>query len=466
MKKENIQSDFNFCRPLDFQKKIDVSKFRFFFKKLLFKKNDISQKHILFLVTELYSCWNESEEQFLAVSMSKRGYRAKSRYNPNKISSHLILAIRLLKKEGLIDFYPGFFDVKKKVSRLSRIRASKDLINEFKKINLNFSDFLNIKTRETIFLLDKKNNLVEYKDDFFTHEAREVLINYNYNLSKTFFDIACVEKPFFIRGDNAKVPISHFCCINKIVFKETWRDGGVFGGSWWSKIDPFSFNKLSSHMLINDEETSYVDLMSIFSTLLSFKSEIHLNDIETELTFLKKKTFFIKNLNQLSYLIVKAINSKTLKGFFRSFCIDRKKIGIKEKVSQKEFEIFLDDFKKFSPKLFNLINSKHSFNWNSIVSDIFYGLMKNFGTSNIPAILVLDKIFYPTKIHNNVTNYLYNFISKYSNHKKIQLKFQKCYAYNFGEKSSIFESLIGNNLKYSNRFLENKKKFRKVLINN
>ena len=156
MKKENIQSDFNFCRPLDFQKKIDVSKFRFFFKKLLFKKNDISQKHILFLVTELYSCWNESEEQFLAVSMSKRGYRAKSRYNPNKISSHLILAIRLLKKEGLIDFYPGFFDVKKKVSRLSRIRASKDLINEFKKINLNFSDFLNIKTRETIFLLDKK----------------------------------------------------------------------------------------------------------------------------------------------------------------------------------------------------------------------------------------------------------------------------------------------------------------------
>ena len=95
MKNEHIQLDFNFCRRLDFQKNLVLDDSRSFFDEILFRvssKNTLLIKHVKFLVLELFSCWNESEYQFLAVSMSKRGYKAKSRYNPNNISSVAILA--------------------------------------------------------------------------------------------------------------------------------------------------------------------------------------------------------------------------------------------------------------------------------------------------------------------------------------------------------------------------------------
>ena len=91
------------------------------------KNNQISYKHLKFLVLELFYCWLESSNQLLATSMSKRGYLSISRYNPNKISSYTIKIVNFLKKKELIEFYPGFFDTIKNISRLSRIRATENL---------------------------------------------------------------------------------------------------------------------------------------------------------------------------------------------------------------------------------------------------------------------------------------------------------------------------------------------------
>ena len=70
----------------------------------------------------------------MSVSMSKRGYNSRSRYNPNNISSYTIKIINFLKDEKMIDFYPGFFDRKSGKSRLTRIRASEPLKKKFEKI--------------------------------------------------------------------------------------------------------------------------------------------------------------------------------------------------------------------------------------------------------------------------------------------------------------------------------------------
>ena len=107
-----------------------MSKFRFFFIEIfapirfnsgtainllenivsLKGKNILLEKHLKLLLLELFYCWHESSEQFLSLSMSKRGYNSKSRYNPNNISSYTINAVNFLKKIKLIDFFPGFFD--------------------------------------------------------------------------------------------------------------------------------------------------------------------------------------------------------------------------------------------------------------------------------------------------------------------------------------------------------------------
>ena len=143
MKNKDIQIDFNFSRPLDLQKRIDLS-LDLIPSALKVKNFDsLTTKHVIFLITELYCCWIESDKQFLVVSMSKRGYKANSRYNINSISSKLIDSIKYLRNKELIDYYPGFYDFKKKISRLTRIKASPKLIEHFKNLNVNTLSILN-----------------------------------------------------------------------------------------------------------------------------------------------------------------------------------------------------------------------------------------------------------------------------------------------------------------------------------
>ena len=85
MKNNDDQIDFNFSRSLDFQKNLDIS----FCDEILenlnlkFNNNLLLAKHIKFMILELFYVWLESPNQFLSVSMSKRGYHSSSTYNPN-----------------------------------------------------------------------------------------------------------------------------------------------------------------------------------------------------------------------------------------------------------------------------------------------------------------------------------------------------------------------------------------------
>ena len=107
MKTIKDQLDYNFSRNVDFQKKIENIKDEDIENLGLNNISPIKKKHLKFLITDLFSAWKESPSQFLSVSMSKRGYKANSRYNPNRISSLTIEGIKIL-KEKKIEFHPGF----------------------------------------------------------------------------------------------------------------------------------------------------------------------------------------------------------------------------------------------------------------------------------------------------------------------------------------------------------------------
>ena len=160
MKKTDDQIDFNFSRPLDIQRNLDVDFLDIVLSNFnLEKKNPIFDKHLKLLIIELFYCWIESSNQMLAVSMSKRGYLSNSRYNPNKISSYLIKVINFLKVENFIKFYRGFFDFVRKKSRLSRIHAAEKLIELFKKVKLPQKIKINHPKREFLFKTDGKKKL-------------------------------------------------------------------------------------------------------------------------------------------------------------------------------------------------------------------------------------------------------------------------------------------------------------------
>ena len=457
MNKVDVQLDYNFSRPIDVQKNMNC--FKDDDDILNSSTNILLDKHSRALITDLYSCWKESEDQFLTISMSKRGYKAKSRYNPNTISSYMINAIKLLKQKKLIDVYPGFYDAKRRISRLTRIKPSQLIINRFKQYDFSPHQLLNSTKRECLYLIDKNSKLIEYEDNFETHEIREVLRNYNLILAKTFFDIPCLSSHYVKRGDGMKIIISDFCKIDNRRFENNWKNGGNFFGSWWHKLDIKSVNELSNHMIINDSETSYIDFSNIFFEILFNKFEINMTGFDQRV--LKKYFRFIKNDNQLNFIISKSINSKNFSGLFKSISNERKRLGILEPVSKKEIQKLVDYICKNYNQIYGLFFSNKKFDWDSIISEIFYNLLKDFGNAsiNIPLIKVRDKFFFPTNIESNVLEYVKKSINKTMSLNQINIRTIKCCSYSKKSERSIFQSLNSNKLVYTKRFKDNKKVF-------
>ena len=462
MKTSKDQLDYNFSRSVDFQKKIENIKDEDIEDLGLNNISPIKKKHLKFLITDLFSAWKESPSQFLSVSMSKRGYKANSRYNPNRISSLTIEGIKILKEKKLIEFHPGFFDLKRKVSRQSRIKAKGQLVDMFEHYNITANDILFSKNREFIFLLNKDKKFSEYTDNFETYEIREILKNYNNLISKTFFDIPCVKDNYIKRTDNSKIIISDFCKCENLVFRERILKNYIFSGSWWHKLDYITINNLSNHMIINDSDTSYLNLSDLYLVLLKRKTGISLGEFDIEI--IKKKFRFIKNSKILYFILNKLINSSSFPGFFRSFSNSRKKIGIDEVIPKKVIEQFIDYLKKNHYNFYKLLYS-NIFEWDATMSEIFHKLLKNFGSANlnIPIIKVKDFFFYPNQVENNFINYFEIVLSKDMKLLKYKLTKKKCYSYKKSNGKSIFNSLISNNLNYSDRYKNNKQKFIKSM---
>ncbi len=467
MKSEHIQLDFNFCRRLDFQKNLILEETQSLFDEILFtvsNKNILLIKHIKFLVLELFSCWYESEQQFLAVSMSKRGYKAKSRYNPNNISSVVIEAINNLKENLWIDFFPGFYDIKKNIRRLTRIKASKKLIKLFKKSNINVYKIHKNENREVVFLLDSSSKPQEYKDSFTTHEMREILRNYNALMLKTLFDIPCVNERFIIRGDNVKVIISFLRVTQSRYFQKNWKKFGIITGSWWDNLDIASLNKYSSHMLINDSETSFIDLSNLLPICISKKFNIFLQDMNLEI--FKKYTNIINNIDQLNYIFTKGFATANFENFYRSFSIEKSKLGIAQLIKKSDFKNLINIISNHFPKLYKYFYSRTYIDWEGLTSEIFYQFLRSSGASNIPVVKIKDKFFFQTKFESNVLKNIKISVEKVLNYKNFNLNTKKCLSYSLNNKPSFFDSLISRKLQHSKRYLENKKNFVKLMKNN
>ena len=272
MKKKNDQLDFNFSRPIDFQRNLSLN----FINEILliinneYKKNLIYSKHLKFLVLELFFCWTESDEQMLTVSMSKRGYLSESRYNPNKISSYLIKIIKFLKSSDFIEFFPGFYDSVTMKSRLTRIKASAKLIDLFKKLKVSEKIKINHPKREFVIKMDG-NKRVQYSDDFETQDVKEIMFNYNEIITKTIFDIPMFEKPYITRFDNKKILISTSGSQANFIFSGDIKNNFKIDGCWWNKLDYDFLKFYAKHIIVNDKPTSFFSLNENFNDFLKKK---------------------------------------------------------------------------------------------------------------------------------------------------------------------------------------------------
>ncbi len=450
MKNATDQLDFNFSRPIDIQRNINLEIINNCILNLNDKNRDnkVFTKHLRLLVIELYFCWIESNQQFLSVSMSKRGYNARSRYNPNNISSYLIKIINFLNQKNLIELHPGFFDARTKKSRLTRIRSSKLLINHFKRIEFLANENINHNKRE--FLLNyKKGNLFEYDDTYETQEKKIILRDYNKLILKTLFDIPSYEEGFLLRGDKRKIAISHLLS-STYSFNDNVINKGVFGGCWWNKIDLYLFFQIRNRLLINNQETSHFNLLDFFGDYLTIFSK-------TNIALQPKSFSSVLNYDQLCYLIIKSFRSKNNGTFMRSIFNEKKKISLDD-YSNKEIRDAVINHIINNQRLSNFIFRGKDIEWTEFVSTIFYNLIGKLNGMNIPIFLVRDKVFFPTSKESIVLEKVEEILLNKLKIRSIKLNCKVSEPLEL-KKKGIFGRLVGPKTKFSKRYLENKKYF-------
>jgi len=449
------QIDFNFSRPLDVQKSLDTNILENLISSVKSAgSNEILNKHIKYLVIELFYCWYESENQFLSVSLSKRGYKAKSRYNPNRISSRMIDAIKILKDNGFIDFFPGFFDEKKNISRQTRIRASNLIIKEFS--NKNFYPFnsINHKKREVLFLREHKK-LVEYDDDFDTHEIREIISSYNSIIEKTLFDIPILDESFIVRADGKKIAISPTNSTCEANYQGKIGAELLFSGSWWNKLDYFSLNKYEKFLCINNSETGFYDLSQYFVDYLNRKFGKNFSH------FKQNRPNYFKNQVQLFQFVSKGISSKNMEGLYRSFLNDRTKLDLPTSIDRKSFKSMVSVFLEKNSVFSDLFFKNRPIGWQEFLNSLCFKLIKPLSSSKIPVFLVKNKLFFPYALRQNVLQQLENILEKSLNPKKISIELTKCYNYSINSKR--FFNTVFKKKEVSNRYIRKKELFSKYL---
>ncbi len=439
----NDQIDFNFSRPLDIQKNLDLKKAESLLENAisLKKKNFLLEKHLKLLLIELFYCWYESSEQFLSLSMSKRGYNSKSRYNPNNISSYTIHAVNLLKKIKLVDFFPGFFDRKTKKSRLTRIRASKNLINYFEE-SLQFVDKrINHPKREFVIIRDQTNNKVEYKDNFKTHEIREILAEYNNLLSTSIIDVPTYEKNFFVRYDKRKIAISETGSQANILFKKDSDNVERFDGCWWNKLDLGLINIYQNKFLINNNITSYVDLNDFFENYLLMQLNIKRLKISEDFSF-----------TQICKIISKGLKLENYESLIKSLCLEKGNFFADKNIPVKGIRLKVDSFLEKNEQIGSYFFKHNPFNWESAVANIFLKLLMNVVPAKIPVFLIQEKIYFPHNFRQNILETLNDILEKEQNLSKYALKSYPCDSYNF-KKRAFFSNILSRKIKCSNRYL-------------
>lgn len=451
MNKSNDQIDFNFSRNLDIQKNlfldfIDSFIADFSNKDLLFKK------HLKIVMIELFYCWRESEEQFLSVSMSKRGYSSKSRYNPNKISSYTIKIINFLKDEKIIDFYPGFFDRKSGKSRLTRIRASKYLKNKFDKII--FKDFkINHPKREFLIIVNEDKKKLEYKDNFKTHELRELIVSYNKLLSKSLIDIPINNSGLVQRFDKKKIVISNSNSNANLIFFNEINDLPNIEGCWWNKLDFKSLFDYKENILVNNQLTGFVDLNYIFSSYLS--NIFHTNKILNIKNI--HKDF---NIEKSNIIIQKALNLNNFQSLLKSVVIEKEIFFSDPNLSSENIKENLKEFLDKNNEVNSFFFKGLKINFLSFSKQIFLLLLKFTVPLNIPVFLIRDKIYFTSNFKDKIILFLSEIVIKKFNIEKSFIKSFDCNQYNFKPRGFFSKIMAPKNQLFSKRYLKRVSEFK------
>ena len=360
------------------------------------------KSHLKTLLLDLYVCWLNDPQMYLAVHMSKSGWKANSRYNALHLSSQMILIIKQLVELDFLEFHIGY------EGRLSRVRAHERLQILFRAITMPLSAVSFHHIQEVLELRGDADTgtssakpKLEYSDTEQTKKMRRVLEEYNALLNRSHLDVCSFEEPYLDRvitrgiraGDTIRVHVDHRNTFVKRVFNNSsWELGGRFYGGWWQQID----KRLRTDIMINDTPTVEIDFKAMHVALL-FSEIGACHDYDP---YSLSKTVFPedKNFDQRSavkQLVLMAINAKTKMKAFSAFRNDQPAGHPFKRLTNLELSKLLDAFINQHPKLEPYLCTGKGLILMFIDSCIAEHVISHFTRLAVPILCIHDSFIVP-----------------------------------------------------------------------
>ena len=221
----------------------------------------VRRKHVKTLLLDLYIKWLTDPKRYVSIYLRHEYYeKLISRYNKLHISSTTTIIVHALRKSGYIEFEKGHYwdpirnpqEANSKKSHITRIRATRKLIDLIKRVKIKPEMVERVPNIETIILRKydfKKNKSTDcpYHDSPERKAWRNSLVAYNNLLRKTHIDVfnAPLDGIPCKQGARAKrrgkkprrVMITQYeKFVRRIFNNERWDHGGRFYGGWWQRI--------------------------------------------------------------------------------------------------------------------------------------------------------------------------------------------------------------------------------------
>lgn len=352
-----------------------------------------SQMKVLLL--DLYVCWQLDPTQYIAVHLSKSGWKANSRYNALHLSSRLIDIIKDLHGLGFLDLHLGF------EGRLTRMRAAEKLQLLFTLIKLPHDAILFNHLREPLELrqkddTDNTNEKVEYEETLETIRMRASLQRYNALLARCHIDICSLEEPLVERtvssgkaaGRKQLLAIDRRNIFVKRVFNNgSWEKGGRYYGGWWQGIG----KHLRHNITINNKPTIEIDFKAMHVALLFAATE---QKAEFDPYFLEERLLFRSSPKEqrafVKQLVLVALNSHSKQQAFRAFRSDQPKGSQLKHLKDAQLDVLLTTFTSKHPQIEPYICSGKGLELMYLDSCIAEQVIDHFTDQDIPVLCIHD----------------------------------------------------------------------------
>jgi len=262
--------DLDYSRPLKLWPAVDHWAFHDLVRRLLREcygeePPGAALPNLRVLLANLYSIWCDDPELSLAIPMSNSGYSKKTRYNRQDVSAFMIKVVDRLYAIGKIEKAVGFFDRQRRTGKRTRIWPVGELRAELSKLERLYAKTTFAPRAECIVLRDEAGKDIEYLDNDHTNKMRQVLVDYNALLQRTFIDIPDLDTPKISMGNDSFLSISQTDKFVRRVFNRgSWRKGGRFYGGWWQRC-PKEWRK---RIFINDHPTIEDDYSGLHIVML------------------------------------------------------------------------------------------------------------------------------------------------------------------------------------------------------